>query len=72
MNALAPLFRKAVAFFVDDAFLGAGTVMTVVLAALCREVLKGYPLVAGALLAGGCVMALTLSVVRAARARRRG
>jgi hypothetical protein len=57
--------RKAVAFFVDDAFLGAGTVLIVIAAALCRLVLGARPLVAGALLVGGCLLALTLSVARA-------
>jgi hypothetical protein len=65
MKALAPLGRTAVAFFVDDAFLGMATVLTVLAAALCRALLSGRPLVAGALLTGGCLLALTLSVARA-------
>jgi hypothetical protein len=72
MSALASVRRKAIGFFVDDAFLGVATIVTVVLATLCREVSKGRPLVAGALLAGGCLVALTLSVARAAVARGRG
>jgi hypothetical protein len=61
--------RKVVGFFVDDAFLGAATLISVAVAALCRELLKGRPLVAGALLAGGCLVALTLSVARAGARR---
>ncbi len=70
MNPLASLARKATGFFVDDAFLGAGTVISVIAAALCRGLLGGRPLIAGALLAGGCLVALTLSVARAATARK--
>jgi hypothetical protein len=66
MSPLAPIGRKVIGFFVDDAFLGAATVMTVIAAAACRLVLAGRPLIAGALLTGGCLLALTLSVVRAA------
>jgi hypothetical protein len=66
MNSLTPLGRKVIAFFVDDAFLGLATVMSVAAAVLCRTVLGGRPLIAGALLAGGCLLALTLSVARAA------
>jgi hypothetical protein len=68
MSPLAPLARKAVAFFVDDAFLGAAIVATVTAASLCRILMGGRPLLAGALLAGGCLVALTLSVARAAAA----
>lgn len=71
MTWLATLRRKAIGFFVDDAFLGLGTVAAVLAAALCRALLTSHPLVAGALLACGCLLALTLSVARAA-ARRRG
>jgi hypothetical protein len=67
MNRLAPLGRKVAGFFVDDAFLGGATVMSVLVASLCRAALSTRPLIAGALLACGCVMALTLSVARAAR-----
>lgn len=70
MNPLAPLVRKAATFFVDDAFLGAAIVATVTAASLCRILLGGRPLLAGALLAGGCLVALTLSVARAAAAPR--
>ncbi|HLZ74904.1 hypothetical protein [Phenylobacterium sp.] len=66
MNRLAPLGRKLAGFFVDDAFLGGATVASVLAASLCRAALATRPLIAGALLAGGCVLALTLSVVRAA------
>ena len=66
MNSLAPIGRKVAGFFVDDAFLGGATVMSVIVAILCRAVLSGRPLIAGALLAGGCLLALTLSVARAA------
>jgi hypothetical protein len=71
MNLLAPLAslgRKVVGFFVDDAFLGAAILGTVLATALCRLVLGARPLLAGALLAGGCLMALTLSIARAASA----
>ena len=68
MNWLAILARKLAGFFIDDAFLGVGTVLSVIAAALCRAVLNGRPLVAGALLAGGCLLALTLSVAKAAAA----
>ena len=71
MSRFASLRRKAIGFFVDDAFLGVATVLTVVISALCRELLKGRPLVAGTLLVAGCLLALTLSVARAASARRR-
>ncbi len=71
MNSLAALRRRVIGFFVDDPFLGVGTVVAVLAAALCRALLTGRPLVAGALLAGGCLMALTLSVARAATAHRR-
>jgi hypothetical protein len=70
MNRLAPLGRKVTGFFVDDAFLGAATVTSVLVAALCRAVLSGRPLIAGALLACGCLLALALSVARAATAPR--
>jgi hypothetical protein len=66
MNRLSQLGRKVAGFFVDDAFLGGATVMSVLVAALCRAVLSGRPLIAGALLSGGCLLALTLSVARAA------
>jgi hypothetical protein len=69
MSWFAALRREVVGFFVDDAFLGVATVLVVAAAVLCRALLKGYPLVAGALLAGGCVVALALSVARAAGAR---
>ncbi len=68
MNALARLGRKLAAFFVDDALLGGVTVVSVLVATLCRELVGGRPLVAGSLLAGGCLLALTLSVARAAAA----
>lgn len=68
MSALTSFRRQVVGFFVDDAFLGGATLMTLVVAVLCRVVLPGRPLVAGALLAGGCLLALTLSVARAAAA----
>ena len=68
MNWLPLLGRKLAGLFVDDALLGAGTVLSVTAAALCRAVFNGRPLVAGALLAGGCLLALTLSVARAASA----
>jgi hypothetical protein len=58
--------RKALGFFVDDAFLGAGTVATVLVAVACRALLSQRPLICGAVLAGGCLLALTLSVARAA------
>jgi hypothetical protein len=70
MNRLSPLGRKVAGFFVDDAFLGGATVMSVLVAALCRAVLSGRPLIAGALLIGGCLLALSLSVARAATAPR--
>ena len=66
MNRLASFGRKAAGFFVDDAFLGAGAVASVLAASLCRATLSSRPLVAGALLACGCVLALTLSLARAA------
>jgi hypothetical protein len=72
MNWLGRLIRRGVGFFVDDAFLGAGTVLAVAAAALCRVLMNGRPLLAGAVLAGGCFLALTLSVARAAGAHRRG
>lgn len=72
MSWFAPLRRQVIGFFVDDAFLGLGTVLAVLAAALCRGLLGGRPLVAGALLACGCLLALTLSVARAASAYRRG
>ena len=62
MNPLAPFGRKLTAFFVDDALLGGATALSVLLAALCRLFAGGRPLIAGALLAGGCLLALTLSV----------
>ena len=68
MNWLPLLGRKLAGLFVDDALLGAGTVLSVTAAALCRAVLNGRPLVAAALLAGGCLLALTLSVARTASA----
>jgi hypothetical protein len=68
MTWLAPLGRKLIGFFVDDAFLGAAILTTVFVAAACRGILPGRPLVAGAMLAGGCLLALTLSVARAAAA----
>jgi hypothetical protein len=67
MNRLAPLGRKVAGFFVDDAFLGGGTAASVLVASLCRATLSTRPLMAGALLACGCFLALTLSVARAAR-----
>ncbi len=70
MTLFASLGRRALNFFVDDAFLGAGTVATVLAAAACRALLSARPLIAGGLLAVGCVLALTLSVARAADARR--
>jgi hypothetical protein len=70
MTGLAAFGRKVAGFFVDDAFLGGATVTSVLAAALCRAVLSGRPLVAGALLTGGCLLALTLSVARAATAPR--
>jgi hypothetical protein len=63
------LARRVARFFVDDAFLGAGTVLAVLVASLCRVLLTGRPLVAGSLLAGGCLLALTLSIARAATTR---
>ena len=66
MNSLAPLGRKVIGFFVDDAFLGLATVMSVAAATLCRVVLSGRPMIAGAVLAGGCLLGLALSVARAA------
>ena len=66
MIALSALRRQLIGFFVDDAFLGLATVLTVVAASLCRGLLSGRPLVAGALLLGGCLVALLLSVARAA------
>jgi hypothetical protein len=65
---LAPVLR-VIRFFVNDAFLGAGIVVTILAAALCRVLAPGRPLLAGALLAGGCLLAVTLSVARAASAR---
>jgi hypothetical protein len=67
MNPLVQFGRKVAGFFVDDAFLAAAVVVTVLVAGLSRLVLSGRPLLAGALLAGGCLLALTLSVARAAR-----
>jgi hypothetical protein len=69
MTPFASVGRKALNFFVDDAFLGAGTVATVLAAAVCRALLSAHPLIAGAVLAGGCLLALTLSVARAAAAK---
>jgi hypothetical protein len=63
------LVRRVIGFFVNDAFLGAGIVVTILAAALCRVLAPGRPLLAGALLAGGCLLAVTLSVARAASAR---
>ncbi|MDB5448807.1 MAG: hypothetical protein JWQ97_4124 [Phenylobacterium sp.] len=71
MTRLARLRRAAFGFFVDDAFLGLGTAATLLAAVLCRALLHGRPLAAGAILAGGCLLALTLSVARAAAAHRR-
>jgi hypothetical protein len=71
MNLLAPFGRKVTGFFVDDAFLGGAIVVSVLVAILCREVLSGRPLIAGALLTGGCLLGLALSVARAAAAARR-
>ncbi|HEY0436780.1 MAG TPA: hypothetical protein VGC92_09080 [Phenylobacterium sp.] len=68
MTLFASLGRRALNFFVDDAFLGAGTVATVLAAAGCRALLSARPLITGALLAAGCILALTLSVARAAAA----
>lgn len=70
MSRLTVLARQLARFFVDDAFLGAGTALAVLVAALCRALLTSRPLVAGALLAGGCLLTLTLSVARAATTRR--
>ena len=61
-----PIVRAVVGFFVDDAFLGLATMLSVGVAALCRLAVGHRPLIAGALLAGGCLLALTLSVARAA------
>jgi hypothetical protein len=66
VSSLAPLGRKLIGFFVDDAFLGAGILATVLAAGLCRLLLGAWPLLAGALLAGGCLLSLTLSIARAA------
>jgi hypothetical protein len=66
MSRLTLLASRIGRFFVDDAFLGAGTVAAVLVAAVCRALLNGRPLVAGSLLAGGCLLTLTLSVARAA------
>ncbi len=68
MNALARLGGKLAAFFVDDALLGGGTVVSVLVATLCRALVGGRPLIAGSVLAGGCLLALTLSVSRVAAA----
>ena len=70
MSLPANLRRHVVGFFIDDAFLGAGTAAVVLAAGLCRMILPGRPLAAGALLAGGCLLALILSVARAVAARR--
>ena len=70
MNWLANRRREVIGFFVDDAFLGLGTLAAVLAAGLCRLVLPGRPLAAGAILACGSLLALVLSVARAAvRAR---
>jgi hypothetical protein len=71
MNWLANRRREIVGFFVDDAFLGLGAVGAVLAAALCRLILPGRPLAAGAILAGGCLLALVLSVARAVAVRPR-
>lgn len=66
MSMLASFGGKMVGFFIDDAFLGFGIAAAVLAAALCRAMLGGRPLLAGALLCGGCLLALTLSIARAA------
>jgi hypothetical protein len=66
MISLGRLGGTMTRFFVDDAFLGGATLASVLAAGLCRAGLNTRPLLAGAVLAGGCFLALTLSVVRAA------
>ena len=71
MNWLANRRREVVGFFVDDAFLGVGAITAVLAAGLCRLILPGRPLAAGAVLACGSLLALILSVARAAALRPR-
>ncbi len=69
MTALSPFGRKLIGFFVDDPFLAMTILVTVLAAALCRLLLSARPLLAGALLAGGCLLGLAVSVARAAGGR---
>ena len=71
MKWLAKLRRDVVGFFVEDAFLGGGAMAAVLAAALCRLLLPGRPLAAGAILACGSLLALILSIARAGAARPR-
>jgi hypothetical protein len=70
MNMLREVIGGLIKMFIGDAWLAAGILAVVLLAALLLDTGTVPPLVGGAILFLGCVVALVASVVLAGRRQR--
>jgi hypothetical protein len=69
VTALASLVRVLARLFVDDGSLALAIITAIILAAGVAALAPGSPIVAGIVLLGGCLAALFVNVMRAARGR---
>jgi hypothetical protein len=69
MKLLSAIIRPFIGLFVDDEFLALAILAVVGLTALMVKVAGVEPLVAAAVLLGGCLVVLVLGVLRTARSR---
>ena len=71
MSIIKDILVELFSMFVSDAWLTAGILFVVAIAAIFTEYLKLDPLVGGGVLLGGCLLLVLMSVSRTARLKRR-
>ena len=69
MTPLATALRMVLGLFVDDGSLAVAIISIVILSGIISTLVPNLPLVAGAVLLGGCLGVLFVNVMNAKRAR---